>query len=84
MLANIVMAWNTQHLQLAVDQTPGAYRRVLKGIAAIGYKHINLRGILTFDLASPDGACSDDRRRRSKDLPHVKKQGFFCSQPVML
>jgi len=24
---------------------------VLKGIAPIGYKHINLRGILTFDLS---------------------------------
>jgi TnpA family transposase len=52
LLANIVMAWNTHRLQLAVDQTPAAYPdEVLKGIAPIGYKHINLRGILTFDLS---------------------------------
>jgi hypothetical protein len=51
LLANIVMAWNTHHLQLAIDQAPGAYPdEVLKDIAPISYKHINLRGILTFDL----------------------------------
>jgi TnpA family transposase len=51
LLANIVMAWNTHHLQLAIDQAPGAYpNEVLKDIAPISYKHINLRGILTFDL----------------------------------
>jgi TnpA family transposase len=48
LLANIVMAWNTHRLQLAVDQVPN---EVLEGIAPIGYKHINLRGILTFDLS---------------------------------
>jgi hypothetical protein len=43
------MAWNTHRLQLAVDQVPGEYPdEVLKGI---GYKQINLRGILTFDLS---------------------------------
>ena len=52
LLANIVMAWNTHRLQLAVDQVPGEYPdEVLKGIAPIGHKHINLRGILTFDLS---------------------------------
>jgi len=52
LLANIVMAWNTHRLQLAVDQVPGKYPdEVLKGIAPIGYKHINLRGIPTFDLS---------------------------------
>jgi TnpA family transposase len=52
LLANIVMAWNTHRLQLAIDQVPGEYPdEVLKGIAPIGYKHINLRGILTFDLS---------------------------------
>jgi TnpA family transposase len=44
LLANIVMPWNTHRLQLAVDQTQGAYPdEVLKGIAPIGYKHIHLR-----------------------------------------
>jgi hypothetical protein len=52
LLANIVMAWNTHRLQLAVDEAPGAYPdEVLKSIAPIGHKHINLRGILTFDLS---------------------------------
>jgi TnpA family transposase len=52
LLANIVMAWNTHRLQLAVDQAPGAYPdEVLQSITPIGYKHINLRGILTFDLS---------------------------------
>ncbi|MGB6564150.1 MAG: Tn3 family transposase, partial [Candidatus Binataceae bacterium] len=47
LLANIVMAWNTHRLQLAVDQTPGAYPdEVVKGIAPIGYKHINPAGQL--------------------------------------
>ena len=33
-------------------QVPGKYPdEVLKGIAPIGHKHINLRGILTFDLS---------------------------------
>lgn len=52
LLANIVMAWNTHRFQLAVDETPGGYpNEVLKSIAPIGHKHINLRGILTFDLS---------------------------------
>ena len=52
LLANIIMAWNTHRLQLAIDQAPRAYPdEILKGIAPIGYKHINLRGILTFELS---------------------------------
>ena len=52
LLANIAMAWNTHRLQLAIDGMPGAYPdEMLKAIAPIGYKHINLRGILTFDLS---------------------------------
>ena len=52
LLANIVMAWNAHRLQIAIDRAPGEYPdEVLKGIAPIGHKHINLRGILTFDLS---------------------------------
>ena len=52
LLANIVMAWNTHRLQIAIDRVPGEYPdEVLSRIAPIGYKHINLRGILTFDLS---------------------------------
>jgi TnpA family transposase len=51
LLANIVMAWNTHQLQIAIDRAPTDYPdEVLSRIAPIGYKHINLRGILTFDL----------------------------------
>jgi len=52
LLANIVMAWNTHRLQIAIDRVPGEYPdEVLSHIAPIGYKHINLRGIMTFDLS---------------------------------
>jgi hypothetical protein len=52
LLANIVMAWNTHRLQIAIDRVPGEYPdEVLSRIAPIGYKHINLRGIMTFDLS---------------------------------
>ena len=51
LLANIVMAWNTHQLQIAIDRAPADYPdEVLSRIAPIGYNHINLRGILTFDL----------------------------------
>jgi hypothetical protein len=35
-----------------IDRAPGAYPdAVLSRLAPIGHKHINLRGILTFNLA---------------------------------
>jgi TnpA family transposase len=52
LLANIVMAWNTHRLQAMIDQTPSHYSdTVVSRLAPVGHKHINLRGILTFDLA---------------------------------
>jgi hypothetical protein len=37
---------------LVSAEAPGVYSdEVLQAIAPIGYKHINLRGILTFDLS---------------------------------
>ena len=51
MLANIVMAWNTHRLQAAIDLAPGNHADdVLSRLAPIGHKHINMRGILSFDL----------------------------------
>jgi TnpA family transposase len=51
LLANIVMAWNTHRLQTVLDGALVDYPDdVLSRIAPIGHKHINLRGILTFDL----------------------------------
>jgi len=52
LLANIVMAWNTHHLQVMIDRAPGDHPdEVISRLAPIGHKHINMRGILTFDLA---------------------------------
>lgn len=52
LLANIVMAWNTHQLQTVLDGGSADYPDdVLSRIAPIGHKHINLRGILTFDLS---------------------------------
>ena len=52
LLANIVMAWNTHRMQAAIDQAPNDQSDdVLSRCAPIGHKHINMRGILTFDLA---------------------------------
>jgi hypothetical protein len=51
LLANIVMDWNTHRLQTVLEQPSADYPdEVLNAIAPIGHKHINLRGILTFDL----------------------------------
>lgn len=76
LLANIVMAWNTHGLQLAVDQAPGSYPdEVVQGIAPIGYKHINLRGILTFDLSQLGPSLLD--RGRQKTRRRLKKQRFL-------
>ena len=52
MLANIVMAWNTHHLQAMIDRVPSDHPdEVMSRLAPIGHKHINMRGILTFNLA---------------------------------
>ncbi len=52
LLANIVMAWNTRRIQAVIDRAPNDHPdEVLSRLAPIGHKHINMRGILTFDLA---------------------------------
>jgi Tn3 transposase DDE domain len=52
LLANVVMAWNTHRLQAAIDRAPNDHPdEVLSRLAPIGHQHINMRGILTFDLA---------------------------------
>ena len=50
-LANVIMAWNTHRLQAAIDHASNNYPDdVLSRLAPIGHQHINMRGILTFDL----------------------------------
>ena len=52
LLANIVMAWKTYRMQAVVDQAPNDHPdEVLSRLAPIGHKHINMRGILRFELA---------------------------------
>ena len=52
LLANVVMAWNTHRLQAVIDEAPNDHPdEVLSRLAPIGHKHINMRGILTFELA---------------------------------
>ena len=52
LLANIVMAWNTRRLQLAVDQVLASIRtRCSRESRQSGTSTSNLRGILTFDLS---------------------------------
>ena len=52
MLANIVTVWNTHRLQAVIDEAPNDHPdEVLSRLAPIGHKHINMRGILTFELA---------------------------------
>lgn len=51
LLTNIVMAFNTNRMQLVVDATPADYDyRHLVYIAPVAYQHINLRGTLAFDV----------------------------------
>lgn len=51
LLANIVMAWNTHRLQDQVDRAAADYPDAVMGrITPIGHQHINLRGVMTFDL----------------------------------
>jgi hypothetical protein len=46
------MAWNTHRLQAMIDQTPRDYSdAAVSRLAPVGHKHINMRGILTFDLS---------------------------------
>jgi len=51
LLANILMAWNTQRMQAVVRQTPEQFpEQLLRQIAPAAPAHINMRGIFTFEL----------------------------------
>jgi TnpA family transposase len=51
LLANTIMAWNTQHMQVVTRQMPDLFLDELVGqIAPVAHAHINMRGIFTFDL----------------------------------
>jgi TnpA family transposase len=51
LLANIVMAWNTQRIQAVARQTPELFPDdILRRTAPVAHAHINMRGIFTFDI----------------------------------
>jgi TnpA family transposase len=51
LLANIVMTWNTHYIQRTAERDPSTFSNdVLAHIAPIGHGHINLRGVMTFEL----------------------------------
>lgn len=51
LLANILMAWNTQRMQAVARQAPEQFPdELLRQIAPVAHAHVNMRGIFTFDL----------------------------------
>jgi TnpA family transposase len=51
LLANIIMAWNAQHMQVVTRQMPDQFPdELLSQIAPVAHAHINMRAIFTFDL----------------------------------
>lgn len=52
LLTNIVMAWNASRIQRVVDRSPDEWpEAALRHIAPVGHAQINMRGVMTFDLA---------------------------------
>ena len=51
LLSNVVMAWNTHHIQSLRDKKPDEFPdSVVAHLAPIGHAHINMRGIISFPL----------------------------------
>ena len=51
LLANVIMAWNTHRMQVIVGHSLADYPdELIAGIAPTMHQHINMRGILTFNL----------------------------------
>ena len=51
LLTNIVMAWNTSRIQAHLDiNTDSIPDRLASKVAPIGYAHVNMRGIISFEL----------------------------------
>ena len=51
LLTNIVMAWNTHNMQNQIDQKPDEFPdNVVAKVAPIAHAHINMRGIVSFNL----------------------------------
>ncbi len=53
LIANIIIAWNTAHIQKIVARTPRDWPPAhLRHIAPVAHAHINLRGVMTFELGT--------------------------------
>jgi TnpA family transposase len=51
LLTNIVMAWNTHYMQIQIDQKRDEFPdSLVSRVAPIGHAHINMHGILSFNL----------------------------------
>jgi hypothetical protein len=51
LLANIVMAWNTQQMQALARRSPEQFPDQLLGqVAPVAHAHINMRGTFAFEL----------------------------------
>jgi hypothetical protein len=51
LLANVVMAWNTQQMQSLARQSPEQFPdQLLRQVAPIAHAHINMRGTFAFEL----------------------------------
>ena len=51
LLANVIMAWNTHRMQAVLGRSPAGYPdELIARIAPTTHRHINMRGILTFNL----------------------------------
>lgn len=56
LLTNIIMAWNARRMQAVADAAPGAWPEwALRHTAPVGHAHINMRGVMTFDLKKRHG-----------------------------
>ena len=66
------MAWNTHQFQSTIDLSPDAFPDdVQKSIAPIAYKHINMRGILTFDLGRHRAGLLDRTAYENRSFSQV-------------
>ena len=51
LLTNIVMAWNTHQIQNQIDLKPDEFPDgIVSKVAPISHAHINMRGIVSFNL----------------------------------
>ena len=73
LLTNIIIAWNTHHMQTVLDRWHQTDEHldhsILTHIGPAGYRHINLKGTLSFPLEHYWERLFGNRSRRSTD-PH--------------